>query len=221
MVSAGPGEVVVPTARRLGLFASKLHGLASLKELGPNDVEALEVSYARRDGDPAGLGPIGRLTGLKSLSLAGPFTNSDLADLAGLERLTQLNLDSKTLDETGIAHIAKLKSIERLRFITHEPVTENTFAHLATLPSLKELTICWKKGRLEGLERLTSLEGLDLTPWWSDETPTVSPDRLETLSSLKWLRFSYPDQGAEGPLVQLGGSAKGRFEQYAGVGQSF
>jgi hypothetical protein len=119
-------------------------------------VNWLSVSYrpvASKSGD-AEVALLAGLAQVSELNLAGTaVTDAGLAPLASLVHLTRLHLERTGIQGSGLAH---LKGLERLSYLNlyGTQVDDAAMEHLAALPRLKKLYLWQTKVTDEGVEKL-------------------------------------------------------------------
>lgn len=112
------------------------------------------------------LGPVLRQVNLVNLDLSHTrIVDADLAVLAPLKKLRELNLDSIPITDAGLSNLAALASLEKLSIGLNRQLDGSGFAQLASL-NLRELSADESSIGLKGLEFLKdqeSLQALNLT----------------------------------------------------------
>jgi Leucine-rich repeat (LRR) protein len=104
----------------------------------------------------AGLKSIGKIAGIRSLSLRNTqITDAGLAHLKSLDGLQGLSLDGTRITDEGLRHLARLASLQRVSLIGTR-VTNAGIAHLERLKSLKTVDAQSTKVTQAGAERLKS-----------------------------------------------------------------
>jgi len=146
-------------------------GLASLNVL--SHLRTLDVSRVRHgEGvlDVSGLTNLEKLT--VGLERGESLRDGDLASLAGLKNLRQLQLTPQGVSNAGLRHVAGLKNLWRLG-IGGDDVSDAGLAHLANLQKLTMLHIA---GRFtdEALPHLARLQSLAAVTFRGDAAFTAT-----------------------------------------------
>ena len=144
---------------------SDLSSLAGLTKL-----ERVDICGARLEG--ASLAPLGNLTGLKELYLAGNGI-SDVSPLAGLTGLTRLELRDNHISD--ISPLAGLTNLEWLNLLTNDI---SDISPVAGLSSLK-----WMNLHNNKISDISALAGLTNLTWLD-----VAKNEIADLSPLNGLR---------------------------------
>jgi hypothetical protein len=132
------------------------------------------------------LAALGQLDGLRQLNLDfAPITDSGLEHVAGLRTLQSLSLSKTRITDVGMVQLRELTALEFLR-LDEDHLTDGGLASLAGLTRLKELSL-WRvfltdKG-LVHLKGLTALERLSL-----DETQVTAEGVKSLVASLPRLK---------------------------------
>jgi len=187
-----------------------------LKSLGPNDAQDLDFLLPIQ-ADDAYMPYIAKLTGMthfcpvyahfspRSWALLAslprlehictPYglTDADMAEIAKLQTVNEMELVATKLTDAGLASLAKLRNLQVLHLEGTPMMTDEGLKALATLPKLRHLRLSGPftdKG-LSYLAAAPSLKAL-----WS-ETPNATEEELRHLSqmgSLERLCLPYLDQ---------------------------
>jgi thiol-disulfide isomerase/thioredoxin/Leucine-rich repeat (LRR) protein len=180
-------------------------GLLYLKDI--KSLKSLAVSSNLMTGK--GLIHLKEMPSLESLEVSLSMIND--ASLANLEDLpvTNLYLSRSTISDTGLAHIAKLKSLEKL-FLDNTGITDIGMVYLASLTSLKHLSLKGTRitdAGLANLRRLVSLEQLKL------QRTNITDAGLSHLKNLPNLRGLYlgRTQITDAGLCELNGITSLRY----------
>jgi len=124
---------------------------------------------------------------LKSFALSDPITDEDMAHVAALTNLEDLDLTSVSLGDAGLAHLAKLTSLKILRLhAVGGKITDEGLRFLSALTNLEELEL-GGLSRVEGpglshLKNLRNLKSLHLS------IPGIEQDLLKHIRTLQRLR---------------------------------
>lgn len=112
---------------------------------------------------PADLARIERLSELRRLSLTNSaITDAQLVHLKGLSKLRSLELSSIALHGSGLAYLKNLKDLRSLR-VSLTPVQNKALRHLKAFPKLERLALTHMKlSTLASLPALKRLRHLDL-----------------------------------------------------------
>lgn len=166
--------------------------LSALSALDPNDLFWLEVGspmYRRTGADPAILEPIGRLTGLKILSLhSAGVTNAGLEPIRALRSLEALELAQFGIGTHGLAVLKNLPVLEYLSLNT--AVTDAGLKEIAGVSSLRWLNLIQGRFYGPGLAELAKLPHLERLCIQGDIFDR-QVQYLEGLTHLKGLTFWY------------------------------
>lgn len=227
-----PARLAPLSARLYGLVwgLESRRGLAAFRALAALRVLRLEVPIGGREiGDisrlsalqvlrlpsvlpawrlgRAGLGPIGRLSKLRSLQLSvDQLEDSALLPLAGLRRLQHLDLGFNRIKGSGLRHLRGLRQLALLD-LSGNPLPGEALEPLGHLSRLKMLNL--KRTRVDdaGLAHLQGLSGLAVL----DLSETLVGDdglaRLKGLPGLAELRLFQTAVG-DGGLKHLHGLQK-------------
>lgn len=100
------------------------------------------------------------------LALSSPWvTDADLAGVARLKQLKNLDLSHTRITDVGLEHLKGLENVVELNCYYAERITEDGIAHLKTWKNLQHLNLRGTKVTskvFEHLAHLTSLRSLDL-----------------------------------------------------------
>jgi hypothetical protein len=208
----------------------------SLKRPPPDDPQAaLEMFRKRGDGkdDPkttfrfnelatdATLALIQNDRGIRELDLSATCVTGDgLPRLKGLDRLESLDLGTIPLDDAGLARLAPVTGLKRLKIAGyHGELMGPGLSHLARLKRLSELVIggfALNDMTLSHLQRVDSLESLTVVSGKIAGPGLAALKRLPRLRSLNLKGLMIDDDGAAYiaaltnlEALDLGGSAVG------------
>jgi hypothetical protein len=87
------------------------------------------------------------------------ITNDDLAQLAGMDNVQTLNVESTAIGDAGLGHIVKLGTIRSLSLFNTR-VSDAGLAHLGQLPHLESLDLSQTAVTDAGLEHVMALTSL-------------------------------------------------------------
>lgn len=163
-------------ARVAGLVSLKFLDLKGTRVTGAGmkhlrGLRALEVFRTKDMTEADAAAPwLGRLTNLRTLELAGDFehkrlTDAGLAHLAGLTRLTELDVSEHLLTDAGLVHLAGLTELEVLNLSDNEGIVGPGLEHLKHLPKLRRLDLGstgLTTAAVPLLRQFSQLESLDL-----------------------------------------------------------
>src|SRR5688572_18668537 len=140
-------------ARAADAPAASAEDVAALKAAGATVTETdgvvtkVEFRDCKKLGEPD-FARIGRLTGLKSLTVFGGcagLNDATVPLLAGLTALENLNTEGVQISDDGLKHLAALASLRSASFyhisLKMKGFTGAGFAHLKACPKLERLTI--------------------------------------------------------------------------------
>lgn len=224
------GEVRIPAGKCASLHlggkgVTRQQVLAVLKSLGPNDAQDLDFLMPTQADD--GYMPyIAKLTGMthfcpvysqftpKSWSLLAqlphlehictPYglTDADIAEIAKLPALNELEIVADKLTDAGLAALARIRNLQVLHLEGTAQMTDEGLKALATLPRLRHL-------RLSGPFTDKGLSYLAATPalkvLWL-EAPRTTEEGLRSLAqiaTLERLCLPYLDQITEHGITYL------------------
>lgn len=148
----------------------------------------------------AGLAHLGKLTGLRELSVKGSnLTAAGLANLAKLTNVEKLTIvDCEAFRGKALAALAPLKQLTKLELIDCGPLDAVASRHLGKLPSLIHLQLDEvEQGGLVGLAAAPKLEVL-----WFHPTPIADADlapigRIKSLKKLTIQQCRITDAGVK------------------------
>jgi Leucine-rich repeat (LRR) protein len=167
--------------------------LSGLLRLDPNDLFRLSVispMHRRTGADPAIFEPIGRLTGLRILSLeSSGITDIGMECLRPLRSLTALELTQSSIGPRGLAVLKELPALEHLDLST--AVTDAGLKEVAQASGLRSLHIANGTMWGPGLAELAKLPRLEQLCIWESDLSDRHIQHLEGLTNLKVLAFWY------------------------------
>jgi internalin A len=139
---------------------------------------------------------------IPGLTLTAP-TDSDLAHLADLDGLQQLNLTGRQVTDTGLQHLKDLTTLQGL-MLANAQVTDAGLEHLTGLTGLQRLWFIGCPITDSGLAQLKHLTGLQDLGLFNTQ---ITDTGLVHLKDLTELRFLYLDgtQLTDASLAHLGG----------------
>jgi len=233
------GEVRIPAGQCAivqlgGPGVTRQQCLDALKSLGPDDAQDLDFLDPIRPDD-AFLPYVARLTGLthfcpvtgrlsgkgwqtlqtlpRLTHICTPYglTDEEMAGIATLQTVDEMEIDADRLTDAGLASIAKLRNLKVLHLVgtsmmTDEglkalaalprlrhlrlsgPFTDKGLAYLAAAPSIKVMWLETPKATEEGLRELSQIRTLErLTVPWLDLITPRSIASLQAMPRLKAL----------------------------------
>lgn len=185
-----------------GTTTAGLQKLAALTRL-----KHLKIVYMRREGkEPVSLTPFKQL---EYLYVPQGSTDADLYGVSTCSHLRELWIENSSITDEGLAHLAALKSLQRLGLHNGSPNVKMEVT-VGGLDALKELPLTFlllysiklDGARLVPLLAFPTLEELHLL-----EMPIQDEDlnAIGKLSRLKYLRFTSNtvSDGGIGPLANL------------------
>jgi len=120
------------------------------------DDDRLEISYHLSDQEikDVNLAPLAKLTKVYQVNLRGTkITDAGLKYLAGLKSLVHLHLEKTAITDAGLKHLVGLQNLTYLNLYGTK-VTDAGLEQLAGLKSLKKLYL-WQTGTTEaGIKKL-------------------------------------------------------------------
>jgi hypothetical protein len=211
------GEVRIPAGKCTivqlgGQGVTRQQCLDALKSLGRDDAQDLEFLAPIRPDD-AFLPYVARLTGmthfcpvtarfsgkgwqtLQTLSrlthICTPYglTDEEMAGIATLQTVDEMEIDADRLTDAGLASIAKLRNLKVLHLVGTSMMTDEGLKALATLPKLRHLRLSGPFTD-KGLAYLAAAPSIKVM--WL-ETPKATEDGLRELAQIKTLeRLTVP-----------------------------
>jgi len=210
-VGQAQGDVVIPAGKRASLFlggpgVTRQQCLDCLGSLNPGDIQGLDFEPSLK-ADDAFLPYIARLTGvsgicpvyarfsgkgwatLQSLTqlehICTPYglTDDEMAGIAALQTVNEMEIVATKLTDAGLASIAKLRNLEVLHLDGTTKMTDEGLKALATLPNLRHLRLTGPFTD-RGVQYLASLPSLKVL--WL-ESPRVSEESLRHLAQIQSL----------------------------------
>jgi hypothetical protein len=210
-LSPAQGDVVVPAGKRATLLlggpgVTRQQCLDSLGSLHPGDIQGLDFVEALK-ADDTFLPYVARLTGLSGVcpvyarfSGAGwrtlqslpqlehictPYglTDDEMAGIATLQTVYEMEIVATKLTDAGLASIAKLRNLEVLHLDGNAMMTDEGLKALATLPKLRHLRLTGPFTD-RGVEYLAALPSLKVL--WL-ESPKVTEETLGHLAQCESL----------------------------------
>jgi hypothetical protein len=133
-----------------------------------------------------GFKALSSLSKLEVLELHVPIHDDVLKDLASLQNLVSLQIDSDNLTDEALFYVGKLQKLQRLS-LEGKGFRGRGLVHLRSLASLQYLQLSgWilDEGSADHLSELQNLERFFLT---LRSIPDADVAKLAKLSSLKWL----------------------------------
>jgi hypothetical protein len=171
--------------------------LSGLRRFDPNDLFRLSVGspmHRRTGADPAIFEPIGRLTGLRILSLeSSGITDVGMECLRPLRSLTALELTQFSIGPRGLAVLKDMPALEHLDLCT--AVTDAGLKEVAQVSSLRSLLIADGTMWGPGLAELAKLPRLEQLCIWESALSDRHVQHIEGLTNLKVLAFWYIGDG--------------------------
>lgn len=170
------------------------------------DLEKIQAKVQMRNGQIYGLQVncdgytdaeyeiIGKLTGLKSISLSGKELNDEqLKLLAGLKELESILINGSQLTDEGYRGFAAFPKLAKLS-IFHPSRNQETFTgkgliHLKDVPSLTQLTFAGATAGDEALEAVGQLTQLESFREWHNTETSAGLAHLAKLTNLKSVRL--------------------------------
>lgn len=117
---------------------------------------------------PAGIKELGKLTSLRSLSIAHQFTDAHMKDIAGLIKLETLVLQQNPgITDASLKSMIEMENLEDL-WLSDTQVTGVGFKHLAGLKKLRGIYLYSTPTNDAGLKEIAQIKGLQKL--WLSET---------------------------------------------------
>ncbi len=130
---------------------------------------------------------VGRLAQIERLTVLGRFlTDSGMASLAGLSKLSTLDLSYSNVSDAGLAHVQGLTELSSLD-LTGSPVSNEGVAHLKGLTKLLLLDLRSTKISDGGLTHLEGLQNLRVLHLASTPMTDLGLAQLKGLRNLTYL----------------------------------
>jgi internalin A len=146
------------------------------------------------------LAPIAGLTRMSFLQLAStPITDAGLAPVAGFTALHDLFLGDTTITDAGLVHLRGLTNLAELD-LHHTQITDAGLAHLAGLKSLSRLTLADTRVTDAGLVHLAGLDSLQRVSFYQTgitDAGLVHLGKIASLTSLNLCETRITDAGLE------------------------
>jgi hypothetical protein len=200
------GDVVIPAGKRATLLlggdgVTRQQCIDCLKSLNPGDIQGLDfvqvlkaddtfLPYMARLTGLSGVCPVyarfsGRgwatlqsLTQLEHICTPYGLTDDEMAGIATLQTVNEMEIVATKLTNAGLAEIAKLRNIEVLHLDGNQMMTDEGLKALATLPKLRHLRLTGPFTN-RGIQYLASIPTLKVL--WL-ESPNVSEEALRHLA---------------------------------------
>ncbi len=205
------GEVRIPAGQCAivqlgGPGVTRQQCLDALKSLGPDDAQDLDFLDPIRPDD-AFLPYVARLTGLthfcpvtgrfsgkgwqmlqtlpRLTHICTPYglTDDEMAGIATLQTVDEMEIDADRLTDAGLASIAKLRNLQVLHLVGTSMMTDEGLKALATLPRLRHLRLSGPFTD-KGLAYLAAAPSIKVM--WL-ETPKATEEGLRQLAQCKTL----------------------------------
>jgi len=224
------GDVVIPAGKCASLHlggkgVTRQQCFDCLDSLGPNDVQGVDFLQPLKVDD-AFLPHVARLTGIThfcpvSARFTGPgwatlqtltrlehictpygLTDAEMAGIATLQTVNEMEIVATKLTDAGLASIARMRNLEVLHLEGTVMMTDEGLKVLATLPKLRHLRL---SGLFtdEGLARLSAAPCLKVM--WL-ETPRATEEalcHLARIESLERLCVPWLDQITDRSIAHL------------------
>ncbi|MHC4648118.1 MAG: leucine-rich repeat domain-containing protein, partial [Planctomycetota bacterium] len=191
-VGEARGDVTVAGDKdvRLTVNAQGMENLSFLEALGPDDIQALEFSYAdAKRVDDAALEHLAKLTGLRFLSLDNTSIHgTGLKHLTKLNNLEALSLDSVEISDEALKHVGQIGSLLCLD-LGRTPVTDEGLVHLRGLSSLRRIELTQTSITGTGFSHLAGLESLTYAHLCDSGLTDEGLREVAKLNSLEILRL--------------------------------
>jgi internalin A len=177
-----------------------------LKKDDQGRVVEVQLDYVDTEKTNEALELVAKLSNVTRLAARGPgVQNSSLEKLKGMKNLRVLDLDQSSVDDAGMEHLVGLPLVDINLKLTN--VRDDGVAHLAKIPTLKQLKLIKTKVTNAGIvhvKGMANLEGVDL-----QDVKTVDSACLNDLKGLKKLKFlriygnTFEGEGLA-PLAEMG-----------------
>jgi len=224
------GVVVVPAGKRATLHlggdgVTRQQCFNCLRSLNPGDIQGLDFAQALK-ADDAFLPYVARLTGLSGICpvyarfsgkgwrtlqtltqlehICTPYglTDNEMAGIATLQTVNEMEIVATKLTDAGLASIARLRNLEVLHLDGNRMMTDEGLKALATLPKLRHLRLTGPFTD-RGVAYVASLPSLKVL--WL-ESPNVTEETLGHLAqceSLERLCVPWLDRITDHSLTYL------------------
>jgi hypothetical protein len=177
------------------LDAEELRRLGAEVKAAEGQISRVSFKDCARLGEAQYRG-IGRLKGLKSLTLYGgkkTLTDATLPLLAGLTELEELHTEGIHVSDAGLAGFAAFKNVRTLSFfhpsLDLKGFTGEGFAALKALPKLERLTIAGTRADDRMMEAVAQLTQLREFRTWHTHQSQAGNACLEKLPQLRALHL--------------------------------
>jgi len=189
-----------------------LKGLTSLEYLNISGQELTEAKLAKVGELPwltqlsiaahnasGGLKHVAKLKSLRYLNLAAvrdPGLDMNLAHIAGLTDLEEINFEDSLIGDAGLAHLRNMRKLKKLDLFSNPNtgrITDAGIAHLKTLTALEEVRLCSECLADSGIIHLADLDSLKKMNLWSSHLTDTGIAAVERMKSLEELDVMCPN----------------------------
>ncbi|MDX1945585.1 MAG: hypothetical protein SFU86_09255, partial [Pirellulaceae bacterium] len=174
--------------------------LTTLAEVPDQPVEILAIDLAGTGAHDRELALLANVPGLRELNLADTkITDEGLAHLAVLKELTHLNLSQTKVKNAGLEHLERLSKLVELD-LSHTQISDQGLARLRGLSQLERLVLSDTSitdagiGQLKGLTALTNL--------WLHNTGLSETEHAALVAALPNLRIAWDGADEQRKIAQ-------------------
>ncbi|MCC6355735.1 MAG: hypothetical protein IT577_17750 [Verrucomicrobiae bacterium] len=207
-LGAAIGEIELPPGRRLclqvtGIACARLAGLHLDRPTPITELEIDGLGAPSPPGDSALRATVAAFPKIARLTLRNSaISNPGLAALADLPCLRQLYLHMPGLDDTGLAHIARLRDLTHLNISGGGTVTPDGWALLAHMTNLEDFAL---HQRMLPIGLPSALAALPRLRRFSSNALDIGPAPLEVLAKCPVLEaLSLRETGTSEEIKRIG-----------------
>jgi len=156
----------------------------------------LSIAAHNASGD---LKHIASLKSLRYLNLAAvrdPDLDRNLAHIANLTDLEEINFEDSFIGDAGLAHLRNMRKLKKLDLFSNPNtgrITDAGIAHLKTLTALEEVRLCSECLTDSGIVHLAELDSLKKMNLWSSRLTDTGIAAVERMKSLEELDVRCPN----------------------------
>lgn len=181
--AASDDAAIAAQLRKAGAEVTEKNGVVT-------DVRVGDTTKMKADDFRA----IGRLGSLKTLSTSGDGVNDTvLGYWAGLTSLEDLSTNLAQFTDEGLKQFTALKNLKQIKFfhtsLKRKDFTGAGYAHLATMPNLRRLTVAGCPFNDEGMAAVAKLTQLENFRTWHTYQSEAGNRHLPALVNLKSLHL--------------------------------
>lgn len=179
------GTIEIPAGKYVYL-QYEIADMSYLRQMAPDGIQMLELSWAIEDFDEAEMRALEGLTGLQELRIGMVLEGSGLQYIQGMTQLRRLELDSPYL-VSGFEYLRNLPALEEL--VLPGTLGNKSLATLKNLPALKKINLA-ERVTDEGLVHLSGFPALEeINGWQNLGVKGQGLAHLKECKSLRRLEF--------------------------------